>query len=144
MSLVFEGLEQLRKDLLNLPTELQAEAGHIVEAHANAAAARIKSVYADHWLTGELTKKVTVDFDLTTGVAASAVIKNTSRLAYIFENGSEARHYITHNGVQHLTGKMPAGNVFIPRVMQERRNMYQDIAAMVAAKGLTVTGSADA
>ena len=39
---------------------------------------------------------------------------------------------------------MPGFHVFIPRVMQERRNMYQDLAAMVAANGLTVTGTADA
>ena len=144
MSLVFDGLAQLQKDLLNLPTDLQAEAGHIVEAHANAAAARIKDTYSQHWITGELTKKVTVDFDLTTGVAASAVLKNTSKLAYIFENGTEARHYVTVNGKQHLTGAMPGFHVLVPRVMQERRNMQIDLAAMVASHGLTVTGTADA
>ncbi len=142
MSLVFDGLAQLQKDLLNLPTDLQAEAGHIVEAHANAAAARIKSTYSDHWITGELTKKVAVDFDLTTGVAASAVITNTSRLAYIFENGTEARHYVTVNGKQHLTGKMPGFHAFIPVVMQERRNMYADLADLVRSHGLAVTGDA--
>lgn len=142
MSLVFEGLAQLKQDLLNLPTELQAEAGHIVQAHANAAAARIKDVYGDHWVTGELAQKVTVTYDLTTGVAASAVVQNTSRLAYIFENGTEARHYVTVNGKQHQTGKMPGFHVFIPRVMQERRNMYSDLKDLLVQKGLSVHGDA--
>lgn len=142
MSLVFEGLDQLRRDLLNLPTTLQAEVGHIVQAHANAAAARIKSAYGDHWVTGELTQKTTVSYDLTTGVAASAVVTNTSRLAYIFENGTEARHYVTVNGRQHVTGKMPGFHVFIPVVMQERRNMYADIKPVLVANGLTAIGDA--
>ncbi len=140
MSLVFEGLAQLKQDLLNLPTELQAEAGHIVQAHANAAAARIKDTYPS--ITGELRNKVTVTYDLTSGVAASAVVKNTSRLAYIFENGTEARHYVTINGVTHQTGRMPGFHVFIPRVMQERRNMYVDLKALLVRKGLAVSGDA--
>ena len=142
MSLVFEGLAELRRDLINLPTELQAEAGHIVQAHGNAATARIKDAYSAHWITGELTKKVVVDYDFTTGLQASAVLKNTSKLAYIFENGTEARHYVTVNGKQHLTGKMPGFHIFIPIVMQERRNMYADIRALLTAKGLTATGDA--
>ena len=115
-----------------------------MQAHANAAAARIKSAYGDHWITGELTQKSRPStYDLTTGVAASAVVTNTSRLAYIFENGTEARHYVTVNGQQHLTGKMPGFHVFIPVVMQERRNMYADIAdRYCVANGLTVTGDA--
>ena len=70
------------------------------------------------------------------------MLKNTSKLAYIFENGTEARHYVTVNGKQHLTGKMPGFHIFIPIVMQERRNMYADIRALLTAKGLTATGDA--
>ena len=134
MSLVFDGLAQLQKDLLNLPTDLQAEAGNIVEAHANAAAARIKSVYADHWLTGELTKKVTVDFDLTTGVAASAVVE-TLAAAY-FRERAEVRHMT-------VTGSSTDGRMPAPRLHArdaERRNMNRPRGDV--RKGLTVTGDA--
>jgi hypothetical protein len=142
MSLVFDGLADLKVALLAMPKELQVEAGHIVQAHANAAAARIKDAYGQHWVTGYLTKGVTVTYDLTTGVAASAVLKSTAPHAYLFENGSEARHYTTVNGKLHQTGRMTGFHVVIPRVMQERRNMYADIKDLLVRKGLIVSGDA--
>jgi hypothetical protein len=140
MSLVFDGLADLKRDLLNLPKELQAEAGHIVQAHANAAAVQIKAAYPK--ITGRLRDKVAVTYDLTTGVAASAVVRNPSPLAYIFENGTEARHYVTVNGKIHRTGKMTGMHVFIPRVMQERRKMYGDLKDLLVRKGLKAIGDA--
>lgn len=140
MSLVIDGLADLKQALLNLPKELQAEAGHIVQGHANAAAVKIKAAYPR--ITGRLRDKVNVTYDLTTGVAASAVVKNPSPLAYIFENGTEARHYTTVNGKVHQTGRMPGFHVFIPTVMQERRVMYPDLKDLLVRKGLTVTGDA--
>ena len=142
MSLTLDGLAALKQALLDLPAELQAEAGHVVEGYANRAAVDIKAAYAAHWITGELTKKLTVEFDLTSGVAASAVVKNTSKLAYIFENGTEARHYVTVNGKTHLTGRGPGFHVFIPVVERERAAMWVALADLVRSKGLQVTGNA--
>lgn len=139
---VFKGLEELKAEMKTFPADLAGEASHIVEGAANAAATDIKQGYASHRVTGDLQDGVYVSHPSKGQLVPAAVVKNTSPLAWIFENGSEARHYISVNGVKHETGRMPPGHVFLPRIIKWRRVMNEELKALVARKGLQVSGDA--
>ena len=135
---VFTGLDELKAALQTLPADLTVEASHIVEAAANGAEATIKAGYPP----GELQDKLSVAFS-TSGASTGAVIRNTSKLASLFENGTQARHYVSKKGATHLTGSMPPAHVFIPTMMAKRRQMYDQLADLLTRHGLVVSGTAD-
>lgn len=133
--LEFSGLAELKRDLKNLPSELAREARTVVSQTATKAAGEIVSAYPTR--TGNLKRGVKVS-DESSGFSAVATVKNTAKHAYIFENGTQARH--TDIGANR--GAMPPGNVFIPIVVRRRRGMYHELAEIVRKHGLVVTGSA--
>jgi hypothetical protein len=140
MSGPIDGLDELIEQLRQLPRELTDEASSIMEAFAQKAEREIYNAYPD--VTGDLRDHLSTKTERTEfGVIVT--VKNSSKLAYIYENGTAARHYITkRNGVKHLTGAMPVGNAFIPPMSRNRRAAYEAIAKLMEAKGLEVTGDA--
>jgi len=135
---VFEGLAELKEALRQLPTELTAEASHIVEGNANAAAATIKQNYARK--SGTLVDGVGVE-TLREQFATGAVVKSKAKHAFMYENGTQVRH--TDKGWNR--GAMPPappGRAFIPVIIRARRRMYEQLADLLKRKGLVVTGSA--
>lgn len=133
--LVFNGLDDLRAALRQLPEELTGEASHILEAAANGAAVDIRSGYAGHRRSGDLQDKVTVEHGVS-GFAASAVVKSNSRHAWLFENGSQARH----TAIGANRGSMPPAHVFVPVLIRKRRAMYDQLKDLLTRKGLLVSG----
>lgn len=138
--IVFSGLEELKAALRALPDSLTAEASRIVEGAANAMAADVKREYPVG-PTGNLAGSVYVTHFDKGRFQAGAIVKNAAKHAYIFENGTEARHYYTKGGAIHPTGKMPPGHVFIPIAIRRRRWMWQQLAEMVKRNGFQVTGT---
>lgn len=134
--LVFEGLFELRDALRQLPAALTAEASAIVVDAANGAKADIVNDYPAR--TGELKSKVSVTVQAAGTLAVVAIVKNTSPLANIFENGTQARH--TSLGANR--GSMPPGHVFIPNVARRRRQMYEKLKELLRSQGLVVSGDA--
>lgn len=134
--LEWQGLEELRTALRTLPADLTGEASHIVEGSANAAAADIKAAYPVR--TGTLRNHVTVTHFEKGRFSAGAIVKNTAKHAHLFEIGTQARH--TRLGANR--GAMPPGRVFVPAVMRRRRQMYQQLKALLERKGLWVSGNA--
>jgi hypothetical protein len=135
---VWNGLEELKAALRALPADLAAEAGHLVTAAANGAAADIRRSYPVH--SGNLRDHITVDVGRGLGpFGAGSVVKNTARHAYLFEVGTQARH--TDLGWNR--GRMPAAKVFIPTTRRWRRKMYAELAKVVERHGLRVTGTVD-
>ncbi len=134
VAFAFEGLAELKEQLRTLPAELAGEGGNIVEAETNAAAVEIRSdpSYPLRDTVEASTEK--------TQLSAVGTVTNTSRLAYIFEEGTEARHYVTVNGQTHLTGKIPPGHKFVPRIMARRRKMFEQLADLLRRAGLEVSG----
>lgn len=132
----FEGLDELKAALRNLPEELTAEAGYIIEGAANAAAVDIKGAYPVR--TGNLRNGVHVTHFSRGRFSAGAIVKNTAKHAHIFERGTQARH----NAIGANRGSMPPGNVFIPRIIRARRRMWQQLKELLTRKGLLVTGEA--
>ena len=132
--LQLQGLEELRAALRKLPSELKAEARHIVDGAANGAAADIKAAYPVR--TGNLRDGVSVEHTDPSTFAAGAIVKNKSKHAWIFENGTQARH----NALGANRGAMPPGRVFIPTVIKKRRQMQDKLIDLVKRQGLQVTG----
>lgn len=131
----FEGLEELRASLRKLPKDLRDDAEVIVLKAANSAANDIRVGYGQHRITGELQDKVEV-VQLQGAAFAGAIVQNKSKLAFIFENGTQARH----TKLGYNRGAMPPGRVFVPAMIRWRRTMYDNIRQMMRMAGLTVTG----
>lgn len=135
VSFKIEGLEELRQQLQKLPAVLADKAQQRIVSAAQLANSRIRNGYPVR--TGNLRNHVYVSVRRT-GVAVVATVKNTAKHAYIFENGTQARH--TDLGASR--GSMPPGHVFIPVVAQERRAMYEDLKEIISEEGLEVSGDA--
>jgi hypothetical protein len=138
--IVFEGLDELRAELLALPDALTGEASHILEAAANAAAADIKAGY--HVVTGELRDGLTVTQRSAGRFGAAFTVRNTSRLAWLYDNGSQARHWLSGKSTGTMWGKTAPTHLFVGTVIRRRRSMYEALKALVARHGLTVSGDA--
>jgi len=132
--LVFDGLSELREALRNLPAELAVEASHIVEGAANGAAAAIKRDYPVR--TGNLRDHLVVTHVDQGKYSAGALVKNTAKHAALFEIGTQARH----TAIGANRGTMPPGHIFVSRVMQARRRMWEDLKDLLVRKGLVASG----
>jgi len=133
--IVFEGLEELKRQLRQLPAELTAEAQRITEAAANGAAASIRAAYPRR--SGALVGGVTVTHFEGGKFFAGAILKNRAPHAAIFEVGTQARH----NALGANRGSMPPGHVFVPIAIQKRRQMYENLKSLVERAGFTVRGN---
>lgn len=141
VTLIWSGLEELRAELRRLPEDLTGEASHIVEGAANDAAGEAQRGYAQHLQhPGELQDDVHVEIVASGQLASAYLVKNTSRLAWMFESGTVARHYITVRGNRHLTGAVRALHVFIPAMQRNRHRMYEQLKDLLVQHGLSVSG----
>lgn len=138
VSLRWDGLEELRAALRQLPEELAGEARHIVEAKANQAAADAKQGYSAHTRSGHLQAGLTVTHYENGKLSAGAIVKNAAKHAFIFEYGTQARH----TAIGANRGSMPPGHVFVPPMQRRRREMYEQLKDLLVRKGLLVSGDA--
>lgn len=153
----WQGLEELRRLLRQLPPELTGEGGAIVHAAARGA---FQEIY-ERYPVGPGTKKrlggtLRRGLSLSIGHArrgesvgkgaefgASAVIKNRAPHAWIFENGTQVRRVSAkvpgragNFGV--TRGSMPPGRVFVPAVIRHRNRMNEQLKALLRSKGFQV------
>lgn len=136
-SVTWSGLDELRAELRRLPAELAADAGAIVLKAAESAKAEIVAAYPKR--TGNLAGHVTVSASSKGLYGAGAIVRNSAKHAWIFENGTQARH--TSIGANR--GAMPPGHVFLPAVIRKRRDMYAALKDLLVRHGLTVSGTGD-
>jgi hypothetical protein len=132
--LELDGLEQLKRDLRNLPDELVGEAQHIVEATANGAASAIKHAYPSH--SGNLIARVDVEGSANPHGAGAKVISR-ARHSHLFEFGTKSRK--TANGANR--GQMPkarSDQAMIPIAIRARRLMVSKLIDLVKRAGFTV------
>lgn len=133
------GLREELAAIESLADDCQGEAMHIVEGAANGAAVDVRTAYGAHVFSGKLQERVLVE-DIPNG----KVVKSGSPLAYIFEFGSEARHYVTKRGITHEVGAMPAAHIFVTIMVRTKRRMQRDIISMIWRHGAThVSGGPD-
>jgi hypothetical protein len=139
----WDGLDELKAWMRNLPASATGEATRIVEGAANAAAADARAGYVEHRFSGDLESHVVVTHFERGKFTTGAIVKNTAHHAWLFENGTMARHYVTEKGKTHLTGAARAMNVFRPAMIRRRKIMYEQLKTMLLRIGFTqVTGDA--
>jgi Bacteriophage HK97-gp10, putative tail-component len=133
----FTGIPEAREALRAQPQALAKATQVLAMRVARDAAADIKASYPTR--SGRLRQGVTVQKGRGGGkyVAAAAVL-NTNPIAHNFEHGTQARH--TTHGINR--GVMPAGNVFVPRIVRWRWVFFQSVKEIMDAAGITVTGDA--
>ena len=134
----FEALEEFRAALRNLPEHLADEAGGIVQAAAGEAGAEIIERYPKGpAIESKSLKAGVVVSRMEMGrFGAGYIVKSTAPHAYIFENGTQARH--TELGYNR--GAMPPGHVFIPIAIRKRRAMSEQLVGLLRREGFEVTG----
>jgi hypothetical protein len=134
----WHGLEEYRTELKELPVELTGEAAKLIQGEANAAFVAIKSAYPLR--SGKLRDGMKVEHIAPGGrLKAASIVKNTTRYAWVYDRGMQARH--TSKGWQR--GPMPAKPTFIPAIVRARRKIVDLVKALIARHGATrVTGDA--
>jgi len=136
--LTWIGLDELKAALKNLPADLTELAEAIVTEAANGAAAEIRAAYPEGE-TGNLRRGVRVSAKtggkLSSQFGVGRVVRSTAPHAWIFETGPQTRYNVSRNGVLLAKpahrGFMPGANIFVPVAQRWRRDMYEDLTAVV-------------
>lgn len=134
-----DGLEELERAIRRLPEDLADDAQAIIDRHATTAAARIRAGYPR--VTGNLADGVEAISGRIGGrgrTFAGALVSSSAPHVHIYEYGTAPRR--TKQGWNR--GVMPANPTFVPIMIEERRMVYIEIAAMMETHGLWVTGVA--
>lgn len=138
------GLLELRQQLRTMPVRLRNAAAAVVEGTARDVAAQIIAAYPE--VTGNLKRGVRVEPINTGPYGVAFRVVNRAKHAWLYENGSQARAYISkRNRVQHETGRMspaPPGRAMIPKVARARRVMEVRLRQLLESEGLVVTNAA--
>lgn len=133
--LEMKGLDELRRQLRELPEELAREANTIVATQADLAKEQIQRAYPEG-PTGNLKRGVTVTHEQAR-YGASAIVRSRAKHASLFERGTTVRH--TSNGANR--GRMPQApenERMIPIVVRRRRAMVQALIELVRRAGFQV------
>lgn len=147
MPVQWEGLDEFRKALRELPEQLRAEAAVVVEAAARASASEVKSAYEQvrtPSATGRtqegqhLADRVVVSVDNAGTSYARAFVRSKSPHAHLFEFGTASRRWKSGKS----TGSAPARPTMIPIVERNRRKMHGELVAIVKKAGFEVSGDA--
>ena len=137
---VFDGLEQLKDELRTLPADLTAEASHIVEGAAHGAASTVKQEY--HVKTGALRDDLDVNPGTASPFGVSFVVKDTDPIAWLYDNGSQARHWLSGKSTGTMWGHTPPTHLFVSSMIRARLVMYEQLKELLVRKGLSVSGDA--
>lgn len=135
----WDGLDELKQWLRNLPQDLTEEANFIVNAAANEAARRIVDRYPSG-KDADLKDRVSVKPMRTAPggrFGVGVVVISASKIAFIYENGTEVRH----TALGYNRGRVPPHHVVVQEVTAKRREMYRKLTAMLERKGLRVSGT---
>jgi hypothetical protein len=132
--LKFDGLQELKKSLRELPVLLHGEAENEVDAEANQAALEIRQAYKIR--SGKLVEGVVVERVERSRFFAGRRVVSKSPLAMIYENGTQVRH----TDLGYNRGRMPPAHVFIPAMIRHRKEMYDRLRDLMRRHGLKVIG----
>lgn len=131
----WDGMEEFKAALRELPDKLSKPGGDIVIAKAEEAAEDVRAHYAAAAVTGNLEKHVRVEV-LSRDAGAAAVVKSTAKHAYIYEHGTQIRK----NKAGKYLGAMPPANVFVPTMIRARGDMVEELKDLMRDNGLEVRG----
>jgi len=133
---VWDGLQQLFAELRALPEHLRDEGGGIVHEKAQDALNEIEAAYPER--TGNLKDGLDLRTQSSSTFGVSYVVRNRSPHAWLFDNGSQARH----TAIGANRGAMPPRPTFVPSVIRHRGAMYEALKDLLRRAGLEVSGDA--
>lgn len=138
--LQFDGMNEFREALRQLPEELTQEASVIVEAHAELARSAI-SVGYPLGPTGNLKNRVVTIHNAGRRFITKAIVKSQAPHASIFENGTKRRQ--TAKGANRgVMPRAPESQRMIPKVIRIRRRLMTQLIALVRRAGFEVPDAA--
>ena len=137
---VFSGLDALKAELRSLPSDLAGEASQIVIDAAEGAATTVRRVYEQHRVTGRLAKSLLVTKPGAVSYGVAMVVKVTSPIAWLFDNGSQARHWASGKSTGIMWGKTPPTHIFSRTMARYRAAMYAQLKDLLLSHGLSVRG----
>lgn len=135
MRLRWSGLEELKAALRTLPRDLAEDAKPIVQRNVETARDLVIDAYPEG-PTGNLKGRVFIARSDVGAFGSAFTLKSAAPHAHLYEYGSEMRR--TSGGASR--GRMPGRPTFVPIVARQRLQMYRELAEMMRAKGLRVTG----
>lgn len=142
----WEGLEEFREAMQHLPDDLRDDAEGIVQEAVDHAEAEIYAAYGRK--TGNLRDHLKQERVASGPFGITIRLKNTAKHAWLWDNGTEARHYITESGAIHETGAMwgktAPPHTFVRGSIKWRRWMYDQLKAMLVEHGLLTRGEFNA
>jgi hypothetical protein len=128
-------LDELKRQWATMADRLAGEADHRAEEAAQGAAVAIRTVYAQHWVTGNLVKRVVVSRWHRGKLLPGWAVISRAPHTWLFEHGSVARRYVSKRGKVHNTGAMwhgsPPPPTFYPTVNTFRRQLEREIIALM-------------
>lgn len=134
--------EALKAALQRMPQELTGESVHIVEGAANGAAVAVAQVYGQHRVSGRLQDGVFVSQFLKGKFFHGFLVKSTSPIAWLFDHGSQARHWVSGKKTGAMWGHTPPTHIFVKTMIRFRRGMYEELKGVLTRAGLLVSGDA--
>jgi hypothetical protein len=133
---VWHGLKEYMDELRKLPDECKGEAAKLIEGSVNSAYVTVARVYDAHRHTGNLRRRLTIS-----PMKGGLVLRSGSPIAWLFDNGSQARHWASGKSTGAMWGKTPPTHIFAKTVAQERRKLTEQYKAMLLRRGAaSVTG----
>ena len=148
--LLFEGMNELRDALHNLPNELALEAREVVSNAATDAMRETVNAYpirttnvnpgihrkTTYFPPGNLRRRVTI-VNKSNNASALSVVRSAAPHAHLFEDGT-ARRTNSKGANRGSMPKAPLSELMIPKVIRIRRRMYEQLIAIVRAAGFVV------
>jgi hypothetical protein len=135
-TLTFDGLDELREQLRQLPADLTEKGIGIVTEHAQAAERAIETGYPIG-RTGNLRRRVVLERSASTKNSCSFAVRSRAPHASIFERGTVERH--TKKGFNR--GRMPQqpeSERLIPKAIRIRKRMTDALIDLVREAGFEV------
>lgn len=133
-NVTWTGMQEYLAELRRLPGESKGEAEKLIRGTVNGAFVTVAGVYEQHQHTGTLRRRLKISDDgkqLTSG----------SPLAWLFDNGSQARHWASGKSTGRMWGRTPPTHIFAKTVGRARRKLTEAYKAMLLRRGATsVTG----
>jgi hypothetical protein len=139
---VWSGLKEYYAELKQLPDACTGETEKLIEGEVNGAYTTVSQVYGAHRHTGTLQKRLTIAPLKRKGqFIAGRELRSGSPIAWLFDNGSQARHWASGKSTGTMWGKTPPTHIFAKTVAKARRALTLQYKAMLLRRGAkTVTG----
>lgn len=134
--------EELKEALQRMPQALTGESVRIVEAAANGASVAVAQVYGQHRVSGRLQDGVSVSQFLKGKFFHGFMVKSSSPIAWLFDHGSQARHWVGGKSTGAMWGHTPPTHIFVKTMIRFRRGMYEELKGVLTRAGLLVSGDA--